>query len=72
MVAEKLDLKMESTRFTYVRGAGFPVHIQVRGRPFVCGTHTGTAFVSLTETEVVALSNFLTDALVEMGVPDGA
>jgi len=66
-----IDVKTESARFTFVRDAVYPVHVQVRGRPFVCGTHLGTAFVSLTEAEVVGLSNFLTDALVEMGVPDG-
>lgn len=66
------DVMLNNIRLTFRGGEEFPLSIQCRGRMVVSGVSEKVVFISLKEHEIVELSNFVTDALVEMGVPDGA
>ena len=72
MVRNKIDVMLNNIRLTFRGGREFPVSIQCRRRMVVTGISETVVFISLKEHEIVELSNFVTDALVQMGVPDGA
>lgn len=71
MIEAILDVRSKVTPLTFKGAGSFPVTIRGMGLPGVCGKEGQEVAISLTERDMVFLSNFLTDSLVQLGVPDG-
>lgn len=71
MILKKLDVMLNSARFTFRRGREFPLSIQTRARACVSGGDGHVVFVSLTAFEASELLKVLSDCPLPTGVPDG-